>query len=153
MMPSATYRSYGRGRARRLPCACYSGHSPVHVVIATFGRRDLFADRTLARTVFEVALQQAPLAACLMPDHLHWVLASCDRLSDQVRSFKLASTRAAWGAGFRGKVWQRSFYDHVIRDEEDLERTMGYVLGNPVKAGLVEAAEDWPFRMRTVEGP
>jgi REP element-mobilizing transposase RayT len=145
MMPSAIYRSYGGGRASRLPRACYPEQNPVHVVIATFERRDLFADRALATAVFDVARRQAPLAACLMPDHLHWVLASCDRLSDQVRSFKLASTRAVWAAGYRGKLWQRSFYDHVIRDEEDLERTISYVLGNPVTAGLVEVAEDWPF--------
>lgn len=151
-MPSAIYRSYGRGRASRLPRACYSGQNPVHVVIATFERRDRFADRTLAETVFDIAGRQEPLAACLMPNHLHWVLASCYRLSDQVRSFKLASTRAAWAAGFGGKLWQRSFYDHVIRDQEDLERTIRYVLENPVKSGLVETAEDWPFRMRAADG-
>ncbi len=151
MMPSEVYRSYGKDRARRLARACYIGANPVHVVIATFGRRDLFAHGPLAEAVFAVACEQAPLAVCLMPGHLHWVLASCEELVGRVRSFKQASTRAAWTAGCAGKVWQRSFYDHVIRDQEDLQRTLAYVLDNPVQAGLVQTAEEWPFRMWAVE--
>ncbi len=44
-----------------------------------------------------------------------------------------------------GSFWQHESYDHVIRTDEELERTIWYVLGNPVKAGLVDSWEDWPW--------
>ena len=46
----------------------------------------------------------------------------------------------------RGEVaiWQRRFWDHVIRDEGDLATHLAYCLANPVRHGLVERAADWP---------
>jgi putative transposase len=47
--------------------------------------------------------------------------------------------------GRRGAFWQEESYDHVIRDAEGLERVIHYVIGNPVKAGLVESWRDWAW--------
>ena len=47
--------------------------------------------------------------------------------------------------GREGAFWQHESYDHWIRDAEEMERILLYVDGNPVKAGLVESPEDWPF--------
>ncbi len=43
------------------------------------------------------------------------------------------------------KLWQKSFYDHVIRKEEDLNSIAGYIFNNPVRKELVENYEDYPF--------
>ncbi len=45
----------------------------------------------------------------------------------------------------RGAFWQHESYDHVIRDEEELEHTVYYVLDNPVKAGLCRNWRDWKW--------
>lgn len=42
-------------------------------------------------------------------------------------------------------IWQRRFWEHWIRDEEDLQRHVDYVHYNPVKHGLVGRAGDWPY--------
>ncbi len=42
-------------------------------------------------------------------------------------------------------VWQRRFWEHQIRDERDLQRHVDYIHYNPVKHGLVENVEDWPW--------
>jgi len=42
-------------------------------------------------------------------------------------------------------IWQRGFWEHQIRDEEDLQRHIDYIHYNPVKHELVEAVEDWPW--------
>jgi putative transposase len=47
--------------------------------------------------------------------------------------------------GQRGKFWQEESYDHCARDDDELERIINYVEQNPVKAGLVAHAEQWPF--------
>jgi REP element-mobilizing transposase RayT len=50
--------------------------------------------------------------------------------------------------GRRGQFWQHESFDHVVRDEAEWERTVQYVINNPVKAGLVERWQDWPWSYR-----
>jgi putative transposase len=45
--------------------------------------------------------------------------------------------------------WQDEFFDHWIRDQQDFERIVQYVEWNPVAAGLVECAEQWPWSSAT----
>ena len=57
-----------------------------------------------------------------------------DSLSEIVRSFKAAVTRHANRIlGARNNPWQRNYYEHVIRDEQDLNDIREYVVNNPVK--------------------
>ena len=44
-----------------------------------------------------------------------------------------------------GGVWQRRFWEHLIRDERDYRNHLEYCWGNPVKHGFVERAVDWPY--------
>ena len=65
-------------------------------------------------------------------------------LSDIIKRLKLAFAyryRASLGK-YREKVWQRRFWDHIMRDQEDLNRHIDYIHYNPVKHGL----ESDPFR-------
>ncbi len=83
-----------------------------------------------------------------MPDHLHIVISPSNSgvsLSKFLNIFKGRTTTA-----FRNKygvkgLWQRSAYDHIIRAEEDLKAIIEYILNNPVRKGIVERAEDYPF--------
>ncbi|USN53501.1 MAG: transposase [Candidatus Nomurabacteria bacterium] len=42
-------------------------------------------------------------------------------------------------------IWQKSFYDHIIRDQQDLNHHVNYIHYNPVRDGLVNKPEDWPW--------
>ena len=44
-----------------------------------------------------------------------------------------------------GNFWQHESYDHVVQTEEELSRTILYILNNPVKAGLVTDGKDWKY--------
>ena len=46
--------------------------------------------------------------------------------------------------GERG-IWQRRFWEHVIRDETDFERHVDYIHYNPVKHGHVGSIAEWPY--------
>jgi len=88
-------------------------------------------------------------AYCFMPDHLHLLTSGTDSrpLVRFVQHFKQLSGYAykqATGAN----LWQTSFWDRVLRSDEDLVTTARYISGNPVRAGLVEQAEDYLFRGR-----
>jgi len=45
----------------------------------------------------------------------------------------------------RRGIWQRRFYEHTIRDEDDLIRHVEYIHYNPVKHGLASCPKDWPW--------
>jgi putative transposase len=47
--------------------------------------------------------------------------------------------------GYRGEVWQCGFSDVRIRDGQSFSQHRAYIAQNPVKAGLVDSAENWPY--------
>jgi REP element-mobilizing transposase RayT len=84
------------------------------------------------------------LAWCVMPNHVHVVMRAIgdQSLAKILHSWKsYTSKRANDILGTVGTFWQSEYYDRIVRDDEDLERTIQYVLGNPAKAGLA----NWPW--------
>lgn len=85
----------------------------------------------------------------LLDDHLH-LLISVEvgkNIPRIVSSFKQASlARLVPLPEISGeRVWQRRYYDHIIRDEVDFYRHLDYLHYNPVKHGLVSLARDWKW--------
>ena len=81
------------------------------------------------------------LAWCVMPNHVHVVARFFpDRsLSSIIHSWKSYSAKEANKLlKRRGSFWQREYYDRLIRNENELSRTLTYVANNPRKAGLKE---------------
>ena len=110
-----------------------------------------FADASFADALVALLFQQARAsrvtlhAYCLMPDHVH-LLASPnggDSVISFVQAFKGRSTRLAWEFGHAGTIWQPRFYDHFLREEEDIPRAVEYILNNPVRKGLVSNWHDY----------
>ena len=96
-------------------------------------------------------------AMVVLPDHLHalWRLPTGDAdFSTRWRLIKAAFSRrlpeheritpSRARSGERG-VWQRRFWEHVVRDEGDWQRHVDYIHHNPVKHGHAERAVDWPY--------
>jgi REP element-mobilizing transposase RayT len=90
-------------------------------------------------------------AWCLMPNHLHAVLQphAPFELASILHSWKSYSAQIANRALRRkGSFWQREYFDHLIRDGDELARAISYTGGNPLKAGLrdwrwVYVSKDW----------
>lgn len=112
------------------------------------------------RTAFRETRQRHPFtidAMVVLPDHLHavWTLPGGDadfatrwRLIKSAFSRRLVTgertseSRAAKGE--RG-IWQRRYWEHTIRDDDDFERHVDYIHINPVKHQLVARVRDWPY--------
>jgi REP element-mobilizing transposase RayT len=63
-----------------------------------------------------------------------------------VKSWKSFSSRQANARlGRTGTFWEPDYFDRYMRNEDHLMRTIEYVENNPVKAGLVDRATDWPW--------
>jgi putative transposase len=137
------------------------------LTIVTFERRQIFNQpqecRILGKAVNQVR-GDYPFsldAWVLMPDHLHviWTLPKGDiNYGKRVGLVKAYFSKAArtWfhdeskmNPSRRDRrettIWQRRFWEHTIRDEEDLARHFDYLHYNPVKHGLVQRVRDWPY--------
>ena len=78
------------------------------------------------------------LAWCIMPNHVHVVvrLFPGQELAKVVKAWKNFSAKAANQAlGRKGRFWQREYYDRLIRNGDELDRAIRYVVENPAKAG------------------
>lgn len=118
-----------------------------HITTVTRNRAPYFAalddGRKLVREL--MALQAGgrceTLCYVVMPDHLHWLmLLRNGTLTDAVRLLKGRSARA-----IGHQVWQPNYFDHAVRNDEDLRTMARYIVANPLRAGLVERIGDYPL--------
>ena len=84
----------------------------------------------------------------VMPNHVHSLMTRFEdrELSDIFHSLKSYTAHEANKALHRtGQFWLEDYFDRYIRNAEHFRRTVQYIENNPVKAGLCEKPEDWPF--------
>ncbi|HEY5850465.1 MAG TPA: transposase [Lysobacter sp.] len=84
------------------------------------------------------------IAAVVLPDHLHAVIAMQDAKGDYSRlwqEIKKGFTRRLGSPS----TWQPRFWEHTIQSETDLSAHVDYVHINPMKHGLVRRVVDWPY--------
>ena len=86
-------------------------------------------------------------AFVVMSNHVHLLTTPRASLAKITQSLKrYTATEANRILGLTGKTfWQGESYDHLVRDNEEFTRICRYIENNPVKAGLVNAAEDFPW--------
>jgi len=85
----------------------------------------------------------------LMPDHIHAVLEGLTDDADVLGGVYLFKQRCGyWGKRlFPGLNLQKDFYDHIVRDNENLTKHICYVLNNPVRAGLATTWDEYPYSL------
>ncbi len=136
----------------------YSTSGAYFITVCTYNRKTLFgpvgADSISARMVERTFLEtieryegvDCPIYV-VMPNHFHAIITilradmeSAPTVSEIVQSFKRYSTveyikmvKAGRLPTFDKQIWQRSFYDHVIRNREDYEETLRYIRDNPAR--------------------
>jgi putative transposase len=116
----------------------------------------------LLRSAFAAVRREMPFdvpAAVVLPDHLHFVMTLPPGDTDyagRVGRIKVALTRSlppalrqgmpTTGSRVRHResgVWQRRYWEHMIRDEDDFRRHVEYIHYNPVKHGLTSCPHAW----------
>jgi putative transposase len=83
----------------------------------------------------------------IMPDHVHLFvrLAPEERLGRWVSGLKRGLSVVATEEPGHGQ-WQSGFFDHVLRHTESYAEKWRYVRENPVRKGMVQAADEWPYQ-------
>lgn len=131
----------------------YRGPHRYSLTFCTLERRPLFkeaatvrlADQQFLRAERECAMRV--IAYCFMPDHVHLVVEGTDVHADLKAFTKLAKQYSGYyyaSCHDGEKLWQRYGYEHVLRDNESTQRTVRYVLENPVRRGLVTHPREYP---------
>jgi putative transposase len=141
-------------RPRRVDGFPYVGIYRYSLRFGTHARRRLFVAPSPVTAAHEQILrtaredQFAILAHCYTPDHLHLVLEGTSGSSDLRRFVEVSKQRVDYvfrtQLGIRS-TWQEGYYERVLRCDEATEIVVRYVLENPVRAGLVMRAEDYPY--------
>lgn len=125
--------------------------------VVTLNRAPIFINEErveILRQAFRKVMETLPFqidAMVVLPEHLHciWQMPDGDvDYSSRWREIKKAASRqinTATNKRNERMVWQRRFWEHAIRDEDDWRRHVDYIHYNPVKHGLVNQPSDWPW--------
>lgn len=131
-----------------------AAHRAYFITTNTAQRKPLFTNFHLARIVIlemqclDKNHHVNSLSWVLMPDHLHWLfqLTEKNTLANVIKTLKARSAkRINHYLKQSGSVWQRNYYDHGLRDNENIRDIARYIVGNPLRARLVDNIGDYPY--------
>ena len=150
-------KTYTRRNSNRLPSYDYHSSGAYFITICT-EKRQRVLDIPIIHTELLKKWQQLPQRfpgvrldeIVIMPDHMHSILWLDGSVKDAPTLGRVVGALKAWiTVAWRkyhrdaqipclSHLWQRDYYEHVIRNEEDLKLTREYVVNNPLKALLMQ---------------
>jgi putative transposase len=135
----------------------YSGSSHIYyLTLCAYNGKTLFQHEGVAKVVIDeldfrrrVSQEIKLYCFCLMPDHLHLLMSLSENyqksLQNWVAAFKRYNARVANLLYEVSPLWQKNFYEHVVRTDESLLRITAYIVNNPVRKGFVSKWQDYPY--------
>lgn len=150
-----------KSHAKDLRKGRHSENNQIYLVTSvTHHRQTIFTDFFLGRIVVNAMRYQhrqknvSSLAFVIMPDHFHWLFAlqNNSKLADIMRyvkgrsASKIQQIRRNRNENEKNQVlWQKGYYDHAMRKEEDIQKMARYIVANPLRAGIVNNIADYPL--------
>ena len=124
------------------------------ITFNTHGRRPLLACPSVHqafRGFCEAAVARDVVVGryVILPDHVHLFVALPEegvKLARWVQSLRAILGKQLLALGHEKPHWQEGFFDHLLRSGESYSQKWEYISENPVRAGLVQRAEDWPYQ-------
>ena len=139
-------------------------NSMVFLTIVTSKRRDILINNI---DLLKIALKKAIdnynchiCAICVLPNHIHMIIQPYD-IKDYTKFVKQFKTYFSKNFDIENledyqltkskidkkecDIWQRRYYEHTIRNENDLNKHIDYIHYNPYKHGYVKSVKDWKY--------
>lgn len=147
-----------REKKHRLPKEFYKGEISAaftlcldkQSVAAGFSLRDSEIEECLRNLLFTVAGKNECIIPvyCLMPDHQHLIMTGSKPEANLWQAIVQYKQKTGYWMSIHrpGMRWQKDFYDHILRKNEDIAVQVKYILDNPVRKGLVKNWEEYPFK-------
>jgi len=134
----------------------YIPNAIVFITTVVHRREPIFADELyvdLLRTTLHNTKKLHPfhmLGYVFLPDHIHLLIrptgeSNFSKIMHSAKSYFVYAYKQMLDVPGRMQFWQKRFYDHLIRDEDDFANHLHYIHYNPVKHKYVTRPEDWPY--------
>lgn len=156
-----------RERKHRLPSSLYRGRTAITFTacleskISFFNQMNVFSH--LSQIIFE-SLTRCDCEAhvfLFMPDHCHLLIQGNTDNSDLLGFMKDFKQKSGYwfskstlepmcSVTVASVKWQKDFYDHILRREDDIRKHVQYILENPMRKGLVNNWKEYPFKGSTI---
>jgi putative transposase len=137
----------------RLPRDEYVGKNWLFITVCCANRRKVFTTSKICSWFLNVLRRDATThdfavhAYCIMPDHIHLLLEGLQTSSNLLHFVKALKTKTS--TPFERKtikaLWQKKFYDHILRRNDSADDIAWYIWMNPVRAGLCRSPNEYPF--------
>ena len=145
-----------RNPRTRLKDFDYRGFYRYFVTICTDQKKQLLTNARQVEAILAILHEETGKHAftvwgyCFMPDHLHLLVEGNAPTSDLKEFLKTFKQRASYlyrneTCGSEGKLWQPSYYEHVLRKDEDTVGVLRYMFNNPVRKELVQHFLDYSY--------
>jgi len=137
----------------RLPHQDYLGPRWYFITICCPNRRKRFTAPKICDDFLNILRSNAAThsfaihAYCLMPDHVHLLAEGLQPQSDLVQFMRAIKMKTSMPFERKtGKaLWQKKFYDHILRNSDSPDAVARYIWTNPVRANLCQRPEEYPF--------
>ncbi len=137
----------------RLPSLNYCGRGWFFITLCCDAGRQVFADGQKARWLIDCLRYEAETARfgihafCVMPDHVHLLVEGREPASDLLRFVKALKQRTGflYSREFHEHLWQKKFYDHVLRPHDAPDTVAWYIWMNPVRQGICAQPREHPY--------
>ena len=141
-------------KKHRLHRASYVGLVRATFTLCVKDKKTLFDNQVIVNqfiNIFEEVTEMERLrnwVYIFMPDHFHAIIEGKTLESDLWRGMVLFKQRTGYWLSKNNinREWQKDFYDHIHRKEEDLVKDIRYILENSVRKGLVKNWKDYPYK-------
>ena len=139
--------AYYSRKSARIPNFNYASYHYYFVTICTHNRRCIFGDPGFLNIMGKIAQEQiidipnhyekvSVDHFVVMPNHIHMIIkleSDQYNLNQIIAQYKSGVTRKIRESFSDISVWQRSYHDHVIRNQREYEKIWNYIDGNPLK--------------------
>ena len=141
-------------KKHRLPLSFYKGRVRITFTLCLDGQKAFFTKKTTIEKFLEILRKTNNKHDCknwvyiFMPDHLHLIIEGNSEKSDLWKMITLFKQKTGFWLSHNTEEikWQKDFYDHIHRKNEDLKKHITYLLDNPVRKGLVDHWQNYPFK-------
>jgi single-stranded-DNA-specific exonuclease len=147
-----------REHPHRLHPNLYRGNIAVAFTLCVQDRTTLFTEAETVTAFEEILREELAKHECdglvylMMPDHMHLIISGKSAQADTLKCLGFIKQRTRYWLSQNRPTheWQKDFYDHILRKEDDIRKQMKYILENPQRKGLVEDWRVYPFKGSTV---
>ncbi|MFH1438175.1 MAG: transposase, partial [Pseudomonadota bacterium] len=137
----------------RLSLNLYKGRKRITFTLCVKERRSIFTNHAIIEKFLSILKEAKEKFFCknwayiFMPDHVHILNEGISESSDLWKMMVLFKQKTGFWLSqtMKGIKWQKDFFDHIHRKEEDLKKHIIYILDNPVRKKMVTHWKEYPF--------